>query len=210
MLLDLKARALARAQRRLTPVMESGETVLAADICQSATDPVQILSGHGKRVHVVLSYKALYLVQRGGHTDRLPLSEISDVVFRERPDPNDLLASAAYAMDRLSRFVTIRLWNGTTGALLPVGRRAVAMFGPELKSRVPERTVAEHRIDLGNEKGVKVVQRRSRPGSVGYDWHFAPDDGVDVDKEPVRTLFDQRMRQLMREAGDPNEDSPRA
>ncbi|MFF0794895.1 hypothetical protein [Streptomyces spiralis] len=209
MILSPKARAMARAQRRLAAIMETGETVLAVDICQSGSDPVQILAGQAKRVHVALSEKALYLVQRGGHTDRIPLSEISDVVFQERPDPGDLVASAAYAMDRLSRFVTIRLWNGTTGALLPVGRRAVATFGAELKARVPDRTVAEHRIELGGGRGVRVVQRRGRPGSVGYDWHFAPDEGVDVHKDPSRTVFDQKMRELMREAGDPNADALR-
>lgn len=207
-LLSLKARAIARAQRRLAPIMELGETVLEVDICQGGSDLFQILSGRGPRVHVVLSDRALYLIQRGGGTDRLPVSEISDVDFKERPDPADPVASAVYAADRLARLVKIRVWDGTTVALLPVGRRAAALFGPALKARVPDRTVAEHRIDFGDGRGVRVVQQRGRPGSVGYDWDFVPDDGVDVDKEPLRALFDQKMRELMREAGDPNADAP--
>ncbi|KUL24331.1 hypothetical protein [Streptomyces regalis] len=127
----------------------------------------------------------------------------------QRRDPIDLVASAVYAADRLARLVKIRLWDGTTVALLPVGRNTVAAFGPELKARVPDRTVAEHRIELGGGQGVRVVQRRGRPGSVGYDWDFVPDDGVDVDRQPLRTVFDQKMRELMREAGDPNADASR-
>ncbi|MFB7577042.1 hypothetical protein [Streptomyces sp. NPDC056165] len=206
MLLSLKRRAMARAQRRLATIMEPGEAVLAVDICQGGSDLLQILSGRGPRVHVALSERALYLVQRGGRTDRLPLSEMSDVDFKERPDPNDLVASAVYAADRLARLVKIRLWDGSVVALMPVGRNAVAMFGPELKARVPDRTVAEHRIEFGDGRGVRVVQQRGRPGGIGYDWNFAPDDGVDVDREPLRAVFNQKMRQLMREAGDPNAD----
>lgn len=188
--------------------MELGETVLEVDTCQGGSDLFQILSGRGPRVHVALSDRALYLIQRGGGTDRLPDSDISDVNFKERPDHADLVASAAYAADRLARLVKIRLWDGTTVALMPVGRNAVATFGPALKARVPDRTVAEHRIDFGDGRGVRVVQQRGRPGSVGYDWDFVPDDGVDVDEEPLRALFDQKMRELMHDAGDPNADSP--
>lgn len=209
MLLNLKARALARTHRRLARFMEPGEAVLAADICQTGSDLHQILSGRGPRVHVALSDKALYVVHRGGVTDRLLLSEISDVDFKERPDPNDLVASVVFAADRLARLVTISLWDGRTFGLLPVGRNAVAMFGPELKARVPDRTVAEHRVELGDGRGARVVQLRGKPGSIGFDWDFVADDGVDVYKEPLRTVFDQKMRELMRAAGDPNADTPR-
>ncbi|MFI5884887.1 hypothetical protein [Streptomyces sp. NPDC051554] len=208
MLPKLKARAITRAQRRLAPVMEPGETVLEVDICQGGSDLFQILSGRGPRVHVALSDRALYLIQRGGGTDRLPISEISDVDFKDRPDPNDLVASAVHAADRLARLVKVRLWDGTTVALMPLGRKAVATFGAELKERVPDRTVAEHRIDFGDGRGLRVFQQRGRPGSVGYDWNFVPDDGVEVHKEPLRALLDQRMRELMRAAGDPNAESP--
>ncbi|MER5752621.1 hypothetical protein [Streptomyces sp. NPDC002088] len=207
-LLRFKERAVARAQRRLAPFMEPGEIVLEVDICQGGSDLFQILSGRGPRVHVALSDRALYLIRRGGGTDRLPVREISDVDFKERPDPADLVASAVYAADRLARLVKIRLWDGTTVALMPVGRNAVALFGPALKVRVPDRTVAEHRIEFGDGRGVRVLQQRGRPGSVGYDWDFVPDDDVDVDKEPLSALFNQRMRELMRKAGDPNADTP--
>ncbi|UXY24957.1 hypothetical protein N8I84_41735 (plasmid) [Streptomyces cynarae] len=209
MLLNLKARAMARAERRLAQFMEPGEAVLAVDICQTGSDLLQILSGRGPRVHVALSDRALYLVQRGGVTDRLPLSEISDVDFKERPDPNDLVAIAVYAADRRARLVTISLWDGRTFGFLPVGRNAVATFGPGLKARVPDRTVAEHRVELGDGRGVRVVQLRGRPGSIGFDWDFVTDDGVDVRREPLRTVFDQKMRELMRAAGDPNADVAR-
>jgi hypothetical protein len=190
--------------------MEPGEVVLAVDICQTGSDLLQILSGRGPRVHVAVSDKALYVAHRGGVTDRLPLGDISDVGFRERPDPGGgFVASTVFATDRLARLVTITLWDGRAYGLMPMGRNAVAMFGSELKARVPDRTVAEHRVELGDGRGVRVIQLRGRPGGIGFDWDFVADDGVDVGKEPLRTVFDQKIRELMRAAGDPNADAPR-
>lgn len=198
---------LKRAESQLAPLMEPGERMLSADICHGGADLVQILSRRGPKVHVVVSTKAIYMVQRGGHVDRLTANDISDVRFEEAPDRDDVIASAARAAGgSMARLVVLTLRGGVTVGLLPQGRKP-AMFGPDLKSLIPDRTVAEHDVDLGDGHHVRVVQRRGRPGSVGFDWDFAPGEGVDVNSEPVRSVFREKMRHLMTEAGDPAADT---
>lgn len=201
------SKALRRAERQLAPRMEPDEQMLSADICHGGADLGQILSRRGPRVHVVVSTKAIYIIQRGGYVDRLTATEISDVRVQEAPDRSDFIASAAWAAaGEMARLVVLTLWGGTTIGLLPQGRQP-AMFGPDLKSLIPDRTVAEHDIDLGEGRRVHVVQRRGRPGSVGFDWDFTPGEGVDVDSEPLRSAFRERMRLLMTAAGDPAADT---
>lgn len=201
------AKALKRAERQLGPLMEPGEEVLSADICHGGADLMEILSRRGPRVHVVVSTRAIYIVQRGGHVDRLTSTDISDVRFQQAPDRDDFIASAAWAAaGDMARLVVLTLWGGATIGLLPQGRLP-AVLGSDLKKLVPDRTVAEHGIDLGGGQSVHVVQRRGRPGSIGFDWDYTPADGVDVESEPLRSVFREKMRLLMKAAGDPAADS---
>ncbi|MGW7465161.1 hypothetical protein ACWGJT_10725 [Streptomyces xantholiticus] len=48
-------------------------------------------------MHVALSDEALLLIRQGGCADRVLLSSIADVDFRERPDPEEVAATVVLA-----------------------------------------------------------------------------------------------------------------
>lgn len=191
--------------------MEPGETVTAADICRTSARLEELVSGRGATVDVIVTDRAVYLVHRRRPlvADRVTYDEIESVVCNERPEPGDAKEQIIHAMlGPMARLVQIRLWGDRTVGLMPKGgRHAYALFAGELNKRVPDRTVATYEIPLLDDgRGARVTQSRGPGGSIGYNWNFVTDDGVDVTADPVKSKFDARMRELMRAAGDPNVD----
>jgi hypothetical protein len=190
--------------------MEEGEQPIAFDICRSSGDLGELLAYRGTRVDVVVSDRALYLARNGDthRTDRLLFDDVDRVSYTPPPAPNDTVAGIHYAMlGPMAKLIVVRLWGDKSIALMPYRRNGHSDVGPELLARVPDRTVATHRIELQQDgRGVTVTQSTGPRGSIGFNWDFTPDDGVDVDSDPLRSEFKKRMHQLMRDAGDPNAD----
>ncbi|MFJ5843055.1 hypothetical protein ACIQGO_41140 [Streptomyces shenzhenensis] len=204
----LTRRALARAARGLAPRMEQNEQLIAFDICRTSSDLGELFRNRGIRVDVVVSDQALYLVRNGDTrtVDRLLFDDIARVGYTPPPSPDDMAASLQYAMlGPMAKLIVVHLWGNSSFAFMPYQRNGRSEVGPELLSRVPDRTVATHRIELlPDGRGVTVIQSTGPRGSIGFNWDFTPDDGVDVDGEPLSSEFKKRMNQLMRDAGDPN------
>ncbi|MFG2419655.1 hypothetical protein ACGFWD_11465 [Streptomyces sp. NPDC048448] len=207
----LNRRALSRAARRLAARMEQGEQLIAFDICRTSNDLGQLLSRRGIRVDVVVSDRALYLVPNGDSRlfDRFAFDDIDRIGYTPPPAPNDVSAALQYAMlGPMAKIIMLHLWGDRAIALMPYQRNGRSEVGPELLTRVPDRTVATHRIELlQGGLGVTVTQSTGRQGTVGFNWNFTPDDGVDVHSEPLSREFKKRMYELMRDAGDPNADN---
>lgn len=204
-------RALARAGRALAPRMEPGEQLLAFDICRTDPQIDEVLNGGGARVDVVLSDRAVYVVNGGDAQamNRIPFDDIHSCAFTRLPAPGDLEASLHYAViGALARVFVVHLWDENSFAFMPHQRNGLSVVAPELSARIPDRTVATHRIALlPDGRGVTVTQSSGPPGSAGFDWNFTTDGGVDVEDENISGPFKRRMYQLMRDAGDPNADN---
>ncbi|MCD0453731.1 hypothetical protein LO762_31770 [Actinocorallia sp. API 0066] len=208
MLFKLEARALARAQRAIQSQMEAGEALISYDICRTSGDLAMILAGRGERVDVLLSDRAIYLALKGNskRLSRIRITDLADIVFTPEPAGDDFAERFAYtANGTLSRLVVLTLLTGEKAALLPMGRQS-AMFGPDLVRLFDALVVAEHRIIFQDGLGVTVTQRQgSNPDTNDFTWNYSCDEGIDINVEPWRSEFDDRMRQLMTNVGDPKE-----
>ncbi|GAA3820464.1 hypothetical protein [Streptomyces chiangmaiensis] len=116
-------KAFRRAERQLKPLIEPGETLLSSDMCQAGAHLLEIYTVRSPATFVVVSTKAVYLLQRGRGPLRIPAYAIADVQLKELPDP----------------LVTIRLRDGQVIGLLAHGGKPAA-FGPDLKALVPARS----------------------------------------------------------------------
>ncbi|MFF2367835.1 hypothetical protein ACFVU0_34685 [Streptomyces sp. NPDC058122] len=204
----LNRRALTRATRGLAPRMEHGERLIAFDICRTSSDLGDLFRSRGVRVDVVVSDRALYLVRNGDThaVNRLPFDDIARVGYTPPPAPGDLAAGIQYAMlGPMAKLIVIHLWDNNSLAFMPYQRNGRSAVASELQARVPDRTVATHRIELLQDgRGVTVTQSTGPNGSIGFNWDFTPDDGINVDSGALRGEFSKRMYQLMRDAGDLN------
>lgn len=73
----LSRRAIARAERKLAPVLEPGERILEFDIFPMPGS--RIFPGPAQRVDALLSDRAVYLVA-GPQSIRIPIVEIGEVI----------------------------------------------------------------------------------------------------------------------------------
>lgn len=73
----LSRRAIARAERKLAPVLEPGERILEFEIFPLPGSP--IFPGPAQRVDALLSDRAVYLMDTV-QSVRIPIAEISEVI----------------------------------------------------------------------------------------------------------------------------------
>jgi hypothetical protein len=149
--------ALKRASKGVSHLLQPGEVLADFDVCE-------LLVPRG-RADLLLSDRALFLIP-GGNARlalRISLSEISEVDYQ--PD------NPAYAY-----LLVVRTWDGSEFMFAAKGRWR--QLPRTLQSRVPDRLVRVHRLDLYEDgRGVDVRQLRTRHEGA-YEWAVDFDDGL--------------------------------
>jgi hypothetical protein len=163
--------------------MEPGERLIEFDIFP-ANFRTPLVKKIGHRLNALVSDRALYLAA-GRHLKwkwRIPFTDIRKVVVE-------------------GRLVLVRVYDRPDVYLgVPLGRPRA--FTSILQASIPDRVLKTIRLDLtpDGRNGITVTEETGRPGSSYRYYDYVPDEGVDVDSEPLHSLFEARMQQLIRDA----------
>lgn len=175
----LERSALKRAEKNLRHLMAPGEVIRDFDICEV---------GNRGRADLIVSDQALYVIPGGQARAavRLPLGEISDVVYQ--PD-NPFF----------KQHFMVRTWDGSALQFYAKSWRGVPAI---VQRAVPDRLVAEHRLDLYNDgRGVNVRQKRGRETG-SFEWQYDVDEGINEDDPDFERRLRDGMEKLAKQVGD--------
>ncbi|WP_330346675.1 hypothetical protein OG858_47055 (plasmid) [Streptomyces europaeiscabiei] len=184
----LKRRWLAGMEKSLNGFLEPGER-LQYD-CPSLVGGRHdwLILGQGERITSAVSDRAVYLLfnnRRPSEATRLSFDEIQRVA------------------QTTPKTIVIETWDDADYVLAPQSARfqkTTADLARELLTRVPNRVVAEHRINLlPDGRGMTVFQISPPRGEDGFRWSLFPDLTLtSSEAEPFRDEIRQRMEEIMK------------
>lgn len=186
-----KRRSLAGLERALRTFLDEGERLQYQCTCLVGERHDMLMQRQGELISSVVSDRAVYFL----FNSRRP-PEATRVSFDE-------IQRVDQATDKT---ILIETWDEGDYVLAPQSatfRKTTADLARELLTRVPDRVVAKHRIDLlPDGRGMTLFQITPLPGGKGFKWSLAPDLALTaVEAEAHRDEVRLHMEEIMKRVG---------